>query len=107
MIYLKNISEAQTLMIPRNGEVAAQSLSLVLRNTTDHQGATLSVIDLNTSELYFNLAVVLPEGAANGEYHYQLMDGNILLSCGLLIIGEPQNPSQYEKTITYQQYESE
>lgn len=107
MIYLKNITDAQTLMIPRSGEVVSGDLSLIGRNTTDHQGFTLSVTDLNTSGLYFNLAVVLPGNLANGEYHYQLMDGEILVSCGLLVIGDPENPYQYEKTLIYKQYESE
>ena len=107
MIYLKNISYAQSLMIPRNGRIVTGEMSLVLRNTTDQQETTLSVTDLNTSGLYFNLAVALPEGIADGEYQYTLKDGNIQVSCGLLYIGDLQSPSQYDRTITYQQYESE
>lgn len=107
MIYLTNISDAQILMIPKNGGIVTGEMSLVLRNTTDQQETTLSVTDLNTSGLYFNLAVTLPEGLADGEYQYTLKDGNIQVSCGLLYIGDLQSPSQYERTITYQQYESE
>lgn len=107
MVYLKNISDAQVLMIPRNGEVVSGDLTLIVKNTTDLTQFSLQVHDLNTSEHYFNLAVVVPGDTTNGEYQYQLMDDNILLSCGLLIIGGPQNSYQYEKTITYQQYESE
>ena len=107
MIYLKNISYAQSLMIPRNGGIVTGEMSLVLRNTTDQQETTLSVTDMNTSGLYFNLAVALPEGLADGEYQYTLKDGNIQVSCGLLYVGDMQSPSQYERTITYQQYESE
>lgn len=107
MIYLTNISDAQILMIPRNGGIVTGEMSLVLRNTTDQQETTLSVTDLNTSGLYFNLAVTLPEGIADGEYQYTLKNGNIQVSCGLLYIGDLQSASQYERTITYQQYESE
>ena len=107
MIYLTNISDAQILMIPRNGGIVTGEMSLVMRNTTDQQETTLSVTDLNTSGLYFNLAVALPEGLADGEYQYTLKDGNIQVSCGLLYIGDLQSPSEYERTITYQQYESE
>ena len=107
MIYLTNISDAQILMIPKNGGIVTGEMSLVLRNTTDQQETTLSVTDLNTSGLYFNLAVALPEGIADGEYQYTLKNGNIQVSCGLLYIGDLQSPSQYERTITYQQYESE
>ena len=107
MIYLKNISDAQILMIPRNGEIVTGEMTLVMRNTTDLQETTLSVTDLNTSGLYFNLAVSLPGGLADGEYQYSLKNGNIQLSCGLLYVGDLQSPSQHETTITYKQYESE
>lgn len=107
MIYLKNISDAQVLMIPRNGEIETGEMALVMRNTTDLQETTLSVTDLNTSGLYFNLAVALPGGLADGEYQYSLKDGDIQVSCGLLYVGDLQSPSQHETTITYKQYESE
>lgn len=107
MIYLKNISDAQILMIPRNGGIVTGEMTLVIRNTTDLQETTLSVTDLNTSGLYFNLAVALPGGLADGEYQYSLKNGNIQLSCGLLYVGDLQSPSQHETTITYKQYESE
>ena len=107
MIYLKNISDAQIIMIPRNGGIVTGEMSLVMRNTTDQQETTLSMTDLNTSGLYFNLAVALPGGLADGEYQYSLKDGNIQVSCGLLYVGDLQSPSQHETTITYKQYESE
>ena len=107
MIYLKNISDAQILMIPRNGGIVTGEMSLVMRNTTDLQETSLSVTDLNTSGLYFDLAVSLPGGLADGEYQYSLKNGNIQVSCGLLYVGDLQSPSQHETTITYKQYESE
>ena len=107
MIYLKNISDAQILMIPRNGGIVTGEMTIVMRNTTDLQETTLSVTDLNTSGLYFNLAVALPGGLADGEYQYSLKNGNIQVSCGLLYVGDLQSPSQHETTITYKQYESE
>ena len=107
MIYLKNISDAQILMIPRNGGIVTGEMTLVMRNTTDLQETTLSVTDLNTSGLYFNLAVALPGGLADCEYQYSLKNGNIQVSCGLLYVGDLQSPSQHETTITYKQYESE
>ena len=107
MIYLKNISDAQILMIPRNGGIVTGEMSLVMRNTTDLRETTLSVTDLNTSGLYFNLTVSLPGGLADCEYQYSLKNGNIQVSCGLLYVGDLQSPSQHETTITYKQYESE
>ena len=107
MIYLNNISDAQILMIPRNGSIVTGEMSLVMRNTTDQKETTLSVTDLNTSGLYFNLAVSLPGGLADGEYQYSLKNGDIQVSCGILYVGNLQSPSQHETTITYKQYESE
>ena len=107
MIYLKNISDAQTLMIPRNGEIVTGEMALVMRNTTDLQETTLSVTDLNTSGIYFNLAVALPGELADGEYQYSLKNGDIQVSCGILYVGDLQSPRQHETTITYKQYESE
>lgn len=107
MIYLKNISDAQILMIPRNGGIVTGEMSLVMRNTTDQKETTLSVTDLNTSGLYFNIAVALPGGLADGEYQYSLKNGDIQVSCGILYVGNLQSPSQHETTITYKQYESE
>ena len=107
MIYLKNISDAQILMIPRNGGIVTGEMTLVMRNTTDLQETTLSVTDLNTSGIYFNLAVALPGGLADGENQYSLKNENIQVSCGLLYVGDLQSPSQHETTITYKQYESE
>ena len=107
MIYLKNISDAQILMIPWNGGIVTGVMTPVMRNTTDLQETTLSVTDLNTSGLYFNLAVALPGGLADGEYQYSLKNGDIQVSCGILYVGDLQSPRQHETTITYKQYESE
>ncbi len=107
MIYLKNISEEQTILVPRNGEIVTGDVTLVMCNTTDHREVTLPVREQTTSQSYVKMVVSLPEGLADGEYQYNLMDGNILVSQGLLYIGDLQSPSQYERTISYKQYESE
>ena len=107
MIYLKNISEEQTILVPRNGEVVTGDVTLVMCNTTDHREVTLPVREQTTSQSYVKMVIALPEGLADGEYQYNLMDGNILVSQGLLYIGDLHSTSQYEKTIRYKQYESE
>lgn len=107
MIYLKNITDAQVAMIPKNGESATGALSLIMKSTVDLEGPTMEAVDLDTSDLYFNLSVALPGGLASGEYQYQLMDGEILVSCGICYIGDLEEPSQYESTITYKEYDSE
>lgn len=107
MVYLKNNIEAQTLKIPRNGEMVSGIMSLYVENTTDHQCFTLDVEDIKTSGLYFNLAVRIPEGIATGEYQYRLKDDDIIVSCGLIFIGDLKSPNQHqhEEIIKYKQYE--
>lgn len=107
MNYLRNIPDAQVLMIPRNGEVVSGDMTLILRDTTDHQEIIIPVIDLNTSGLYYNLAIDLPEGIASGEYQYKLKKEEIIMSNGLLYIGNEKSPYQYGATIKYKQYGSD
>lgn len=87
MIYLKNTPDAQVLFVPRNGERIEGEMDLRLENTTDHQEIDLQVSDIETSGLYFNLAVTLPEGVASGEYGYRLEKDGISVSSGLLSSG--------------------
>ena len=110
MIYLQNTTESQVLFIPKATTIPGDDLVLVFKakSTIDlsveiNQG----VIDLQTSDLYFRIAVTLPDGLPNGEYEYSLMNGDIILASGLLVIGENSHPSEYNKEIQYEQYETE
>ena len=108
MIYLQNTTEAQVMFIPRNGETPRGSLVFKAKSTIDLSMEVNQVVtDLQTSDLYFNLAVTLPDGIPDGEYEYSLYAGEILVSSGLLVIGENFRPSEYNKEITYEQYETE
>ena len=74
MIYLQNTTESQVLFVPRNGADASGELTLKARNTIDQDFIIDRVLDLKTSDLYFNLAISLPAGCPDGEYEYALMD---------------------------------
>lgn len=83
-------------------------LYITLRSTIDlSRDHTQTVSDLETSSLYHRLAITLPEGLPDGEYEYTLRDSGIPLSNGLLVIGENTEPDEYQKEITYEQYETE
>lgn len=83
-------------------------LSITLRSTIDlSEEHTQTVSDLGTSGLYYNFPISLPAGLPDGEYEYTLRDSDFPLSTGLLVIGEPTQPSEYQKEITYEQYETE
>ena len=107
MIYLHNTSEAQVVFIPRNGVTPEGDLVFKAKSTIDLTDFSQVVTDLQTSDLYYNLAVTLPADLTDGEYEYTLAAGDIILSSGLLVIGENFSPEEYNKTITYEQYETE
>ena len=108
MIYLQNTTEAQAVFIPKNGDVPDGDLLFKAKSTIDLVvGISQAVTDLRTSDLYFNLAIALPAGLPDGEYEYTLLAGLVPVSTGLLVIGENFSPTEYNKEIQYEQYETE
>ena len=107
MIYLQNTNESQVLFVPRNGADASGELTLKMRNTIDQDFIIDRVLDLRTSDLYFNLSITLPEGCQDGEYEYALMDDNIVLSTGILVLQSADARTEYDKDIVYEQYRAE
>lgn len=109
MIYLQNTREAQEVYVPRsNGANPQGDLVFKAKNTTNLvEEIDLYVSDLHVSDLYFYLAVILPEDVTDGEYEYVLSYEDEILSTGLLVVGDFENPDQYEKDVTYEQYETE
>lgn len=107
MIYLQNTTESQVLFVPRNGAEASGELTLKMRKTIDQDLIIDRVLDLRTSYLYFNLAITLPEDCPDGEYEYALMDDNIVLSTGILVLQSADARTEYEKDIVYEQYRAE
>ena len=109
MLYLENIQESQVLIVPKPGAVPTGELVFKAKSSIDLDvKVEEQVQDLDVSGLYFFLAVALPANLPNGEYEYSLEGGNQVLSTGVLIIGTYANStSQYNKEITYEQYETE
>ena len=107
MLYLQNTQEAQFLLVPRNGEIPEGDLTFKAKSTIDLTlEMDLQVVNLDVSALYLHLAVIVPEGCPVGEYEYSVQVGDQILSTGLLVVGELNKPSEYEKPIQYEQYES-
>lgn len=110
MIYLENTQEAQEVYIPRNNGETPQGGDLVFKakNTINLDvEIDMYVSDLRVSDLYYFLAVILPEEVTDGEYEYTLSFEDTILSTGLLVVGDYTKPDQYEKDVTYEQYETE
>ena len=108
MLYLQNSTEAQMVFVPSNGEVPSGDLVLKAKSTIDLvTEIEVQVVDLDISDIYMHLSVVLDEGIANGEYEYTLTAGDEVVSTGLLIVGDLSHPEQYNHAIEYDQYEAE
>lgn len=109
MIYLQNITDAQAVFVPKSLPASDDPhLEFVARNTIDLDiKVDVEAIDLDISSLYFEIAVTLPAGMPIGEYEYTLTDNGMILSTGILIVGNLQRPSQTEIPIEYEQYISD
>lgn len=109
MIYLQNTQEAQVVYVPRSdGSRPSGDLVFKATNTVNLvEEINQAVTDLQTSDLYYNLAIELPAGLPDGEYEYTLSSEGETLSTGLLVVGDYSKPNEYEKVITYEQYETE
>ena len=109
MIYLQNTQEAQEVHVPRSiGMIPQGDLVFKAKNTINlTEEIDLYVSDLQVSNLYYFLAVILPENVTNGEYEYTLSYEDTTLATGLLVVGDYAQPDQYEKEISYEQYETE
>jgi hypothetical protein len=58
----------------------------------------------NSSLLYYKMMIALPDKIMKGEYEYTLSDEVGVLSTGLLVIGDLEIPTEYNKEIAYEQY---
>ena len=108
MIYLQNTTDPQDLFVPKDCTFPGGDLVFKAKSTIDLDvKVSQEVTDLHTSDLYFQMEISLPAGLPDGEYEYSLMSGDTILSSGLLVIGENSHPSEYNKEIQYEQYETE
>ena len=107
MLYLQNTQEAQFLLVPRTGSIPSGDLTFKAKSTIDLTlEMDLQVVNLDVSAMYLHLAVIVPDGCPVGEYEYSVQVESQILSTGLLVVGELNKPSEYEKPIQYEQYES-
>ena len=109
MLYLQNIRESQEIYVPRQ-TTASGTLKFYLVSTIDLDTKVNQIVqDSGASSGYYIISVTLPAGMPDGEYEYTLRGGpDKILSSGLLIVGGyASQDSQYNKEITYEQYENQ
>ena len=108
MLNIANTTAPQGLLVPIAETIVPQEqIYLQLKSTMTHREYSFEVTDLQTSHLYYNIALQLPGGLDAGEYNYQLVSGDEILSSGLAIVGEyGREFTEYAKSIEYEQYEN-
>ena len=108
MIYLQNDTTSQEVMLPKTMAVPEGQLVFKAVSTVEKEvEIQVNVEDLMTSELYFHLEVTLPGCLPDGEYQYTLSAGEEVLATGLLQVGDyDHSPDQYNRKMTYEQYET-
>lgn len=97
MIYLRDITGAQDVYIPRNIRVyGADGWALELRNRTTGKRAVFSdLLDLEDKHLYVALRVDLAgKQIAKGEYFYTLRNGDTAVTSGILTVGETKTETK-------------
>lgn len=104
MIYLNNTIKEQEIFIPKTIDREVWKVSLQIKSTISSDNFSIDGVVDNCSALYYSMMVALSEKIMSGEYEYTLSDEVGVLSTGLLVIGDLENPTEYNKEITYEQY---
>ena len=103
MIYLRNTTEPQELLIPRNGTGAVEGLLFTAVNTVDlARRIDQEVTDQAGSDLYAKVSVSLPEDIPDGEYEYTLSAGDTRVPSGPMVIGEFDKQKAYYTLVRYE-----
>lgn len=107
MIYLLDINDAQVVLVPKAGaDASARTVVLELKNTVNRTFTAEASINLDTSRLYYNVSIALPDGMQAGEYEYRLMSGEAELSTGIMIIESKKIVKTYNAASSYEQYQA-
>ena len=104
MIYLKQTTELQLIHVPKSGRDAKGNVSISAMSTINQFDFSIVAAEEDTSMLYHKVLIELPGGMPSGEYEYTLSDEDGVLSSGVLVVGDLENPKEYIKEITYEQY---
>lgn len=104
MVYLKHTTDIQMMYIPKNGRDAKGNVFFKAYSTINLFGFSFEATEEDFSLLYHKVLVELTDNVPAGEYEYTLSDEVGVLSTGLLVIGDHENPIEYKKVTEYEQY---
>lgn len=94
------------MYIPKEGRNAKGDVFFKAWSTINQFGFSFDAAEENSSRLYHKVLVELKDNIPAGEYEYTLSDEVGELSTGLLVIGDLENPIEYNKVTEYEQYEN-
>ena len=60
----------------------------ITNNVTHNTTSFTDLADIGSSMLFYTFNITLPSGLDDGEYQYELFDGNMIVASGLLQIGD-------------------
>lgn len=105
MIYLNNTTESQVVYIPRDTDLSG-TLQMSARSTVGLDIVlNVTMLDLKLHRLCYAMAVTLPDGTPSGEYEYILRADGEQVSTGVMVVRDgTTDAEQYNKEITYEQY---
>lgn len=104
MIYIDRHTEEQLVYIPKKRECQG-TMSLKAVNTISKSGFVEYLEDYGLRKGYHVFSLTLPDSVASGEYEYELLDYNGILSQGILVIREQNTMVEYDNMTEYEQYE--
>lgn len=121
MLHLDDTTRRQTMLIPRTRTTLGEAYRLLLRNNVNRTAIDAGVpsfnadysfdfaregVSFDTGVYYVTVLLNFPTAPVVGEYQYLLMDGEELVSSGLLWVrdAEKEEIEQYEEEIAYEQY---
>lgn len=113
MIYIGNMTTPQTVYVPLalDGGQDMSAASFGLLSTVDLAPVELGGVEVRpagSARGWLAVTLTLPEGLADGSYEYRITAEGQTVSSGCAQVGAyGAEIKQYEKDITYMQYERE
>lgn len=104
MIYLKQITDVQKVLVPKGRDVNAHEVFFEVSNDFYHE--TLRAILNKKNELYYEVLIELPQDIQHGEYEYSFSDEVGKFSSGVfVIVSDKATAAEYNLSHKYEQYQ--
>lgn len=102
MLYLKS-NTAMDIVVPRLTSSHAEANKLCLHSEINNADTNIAVQVVEVSTRYITISGRVPR-LQDGEYRYELLNGNNIVSMGVAIVENEQNDVQYEQNNESEEY---